>query len=249
MRNNVKVYSNPDVGSLEVANHIASIIRDKQQKGEQAILGLATGRTPVDVYKELVNMHKNEGLSFKNVVTFNLDEYFPIHAEHELSYSTFMKINLFDHVDILPENTHIPQGNLSFSEIESFCNEYEQKIHQFGGLDFQLLGIGRTGHIGFNEPGSTTNCKTRLVTLNEITREDAINDFNGLANVPTQAITMGVHTIMKAKEIMLLAWTDRKAEIIKKVIDGEVNAEIPGTFLQNHPNVTFVLDHGSSSAL
>lgn len=245
----VTVSENQNVASVDVAQRIATIIKQKQEKGETAVLGLATGATPVKVYKELVRLHKEEGLSFQNVVTFNLDEYYPMKPDADQSYVTFMKKNLFDHIDIPVENINIPDGTLQENEIHAFCEAYEQKISSLGGLDIQLLGIGRTGHIGFNEPGSAPNSGTRLVILDDLTRRDASRDFGGKENVPTKAITMGVGTIFKAKEIVLLAWNEKKAEIIKKAVEGEISAEIPATFLQLSPNVEFILDEGAASQL
>lgn len=194
-------------------------------------------------------MHKEEGLSFSNVVTFNLDEYFPMKPDAAQSYVTFMNQQLFDHIDIEKENIHIPDGTLAESEVASFCLEYERKITAYGGLDFQLLGIGRTGHIGFNEPGSAPNSGTRLVTLDDLTRRDASRDFGGKENVPTKAITMGVGTIFKAREIILMAWNQKKASIIKKAVEGEISSDVPATFLQLSDHVEFILDKEAASEL
>jgi len=245
----VSVYSDPITASLAVAKRIADLIRRKQEQGEQAILGLATGATPVKVYAELVRLHREEGLSFKNVITFNLDEYYPMQPDSEQSYVTFMNRNLFDHVDIERENVHIPDGTLSMEEIHDFCLAYEQKITALGGLDLQILGIGRTGHIGFNEPGSAPNSGTRLVTLDDLTRRDASRDFGGKENVPTKAITMGIGTIFKAREIILMAWNQKKAEIVKKAVEGELSSEVPATYLQLSDNVEFVVDVDAASLL
>jgi len=245
----VSVYSDPTAASLAVAKRIADLIRGKQEQGEQAILGLATGATPVKVYAELVRLHREEGLSFKNVITFNLDEYYPMQPDSEQSYVTFMNRNLFDHVDIERENVHIPDGTLSMEEIHDFCLAYEQKITALGGLDLQILGIGRTGHIGFNEPGSAPNSGTRLVTLDDLTRRDASRDFGGKENVPTKAITMGIGTIFKAREIILMAWNQKKAEIVKKAVEGELSSEVPATYLQLSDNVEFVIDVDAASLL
>jgi len=245
----VSVYADQHAASKDVAKRIAEIIRNKQAQGQQAVLGLATGATPVKVYAELIRMHQEEGLSFKNVVTFNLDEYFPMQPDAVQSYVTFMNKNLFDHVDIEPANINIPDGTLNEADIQAFCVAYEQKISQLGGLDIQLLGIGRTGHIGFNEPGSAPNSGTRLVTLDDLTRRDASRDFGGKENVPTKAITMGVGTIFKAKEIILMAWSGNKAEIVRKAVEGEISAEIPATYLQLNDNVEFVLDTEAASLL
>ena len=230
-----------------VAEEIATGIRSSINK--PYILGLATGSSPIGVYKELVSLHKKEGLSFKNVVTFNLDEYFPIEKNDLLSYNHFMNYHLFDHIDIPKENVNIPEGNISSKDIYSYCNEYEKKINDLGGLDFQLLGIGRTGHIGFNEPGSNKNSVTRLVSLDFITKEDAAGDFNGIDNVPDKAITMGVDSIMKAKRIVLLAWGHKKSEKVAKSIEGPISSMVPASFLQAHSNTSIILDEEASSEL
>jgi glucosamine-6-phosphate deaminase len=245
----VSVYPDQNSASKNVANRIAEIIRAKQEKGEKAVLGLATGATPVKVYQELIRLHQEEGLSFKNVITFNLDEYYPMQPDADQSYVTFMNKNLFDHVDIDAANVNIPDGTLPSDQVNAFCEAYEQKITAAGGLDIQLLGIGRTGHIGFNEPGSAPNSGTRVVTLDDLTRRDASRAFGGKENVPTKAITMGVGTIFKAREIILMAWTETKAEIIKKAVEGEISAEIPATYLQLSDNVEFILDEAAASLL
>lgn len=245
----VSVYKNETEASKFVAQHIADIIKKKQSVNEMAILGLATGATPVDVYANLVRMHKEDGLSFENVITFNLDEYYPMQPDAKQSYVTFMDENLFNHIDIKRENIHIPDGTLSKDEIADFCLNYENKISEVGGLDLQILGIGRTGHIGFNEPGSAPNSGTRLVTLDDLTRRDAARDFGGKENVPTKAITMGVGTIFKAKEIILMAWSKKKASIIKKTVEGEISGKVPATYLQLSENVNFILDEDAASEL
>ncbi len=212
----ISVFSDSIDASIAVANEIESLILDKQSKGEKCILGLATGSSPVKVYDELVRKHKEEGLSFKNVITFNLDEYFPMHPDALQSYVRFMNEHLFDHIDIPKENINIPDGTLSRDDVVSFCNHYESKIEEFGGIDLQLLGIGRTGHIGFNEPGSSIRSKTRLITLDYVTKVDAASDFFGEEFVPAKAITMGVGSIMSAKKVVLLAWGEGKSIIIQK---------------------------------
>ncbi|MBS1573610.1 MAG: glucosamine-6-phosphate deaminase [Bacteroidetes bacterium] len=244
-----EVFENSVEASKVVAQEIAELIISKQSENKSCVLGLATGSSPIKVYEELVRMHKEEGLSFRNVISFNLDEYFPMSKENKQSYHFFMHQHLFNHIDILKENIHIPNGNLDFDDINQWCIDYEMKIKEVGGLDFQLLGIGRTGHVGFNEPGSHINSGTRIITLDHITRVDAASDFNGLDNVPKKAITMGVSTIMRSKRIVLLAWGQNKAEIIKKTIQGDITSKVPATFLQNHPNATFVLDKNASSEL
>ena len=245
----VTVYPSEFEAAEKVAQHIAGIIRSKQAKAEFAVLGLATGATPVDVYARLVRMHKEENLSFKNVITFNLDEYYPMEPDAKQSYVSFMHEHLFDHIDILRENVHIPDGSLAKEEIAEYCLAYENKIEAVGGLDLQILGIGRTGHIGFNEPGSAPNSGTRLVTLDDLTRRDASRDFGGKENVPTKAITMGIGTIFKAREIILMAWSKKKAPIIKKAVEGEISGSVPATYLQLSENVKFILDEDAASEL
>ncbi|MDN3551428.1 glucosamine-6-phosphate deaminase, partial [Mucilaginibacter aquaedulcis] len=245
----VSVYSTQQEASLAVAQRIAALIRGKQSKGEKAVLGLATGVTPIGVYAELVRLHREEGLSFSNVITFNLDEYYPMKPDAAQSYVTFMYENLFSHVDIDKANVHIPDGTLDQDAVAAFCLNYEHQIEELGGLDLQILGIGRTGHIGFNEPGSAPNSGTRLVTLDDLTRNDASRDFGGKANVPTKAITMGIGTIFKAREIILMAWSKKKAPIIKKAVEGEISGEVPATYLQLSDSVEFVLDEAAASEL
>nr|WP_294791676.1 glucosamine-6-phosphate deaminase [uncultured Mucilaginibacter sp.] len=245
----VTVYATPAEASVAVAGRIAGLIRGKQTKGENAVLGLATGVTPVAVYAELVRLHEEEGLSFKNVITFNLDEYYPMQPEAAQSYVRFMNEQLFDYIDIDRDNIHIPDGTLTQDEIVNFCLNYEKQIEELGGLDLQILGIGRTGHIGFNEPGSAPNSGTRLVTLDDMTRADAARDFGGKQNAPTKAITMGIGTIFKAREIILMAWSSKKAPIVKKAVEGEVSSEVPATYLQLSDNVEFILDEPAASEL
>lgn len=245
----VTVYPNAQLASKKVAQRIANLIIDKQKNNQKAILGLATGATPVGVYQELVRLHREESLSFKNVITFNLDEYYPMKPTSSQSYVSFMNQHLFDHIDIDKANIHIPDGKLSKDKIEAFCLAYEQSITELGGLDLQLLGIGRTGHIGFNEPGSAPNSGTRLVTLADLTRRDASRDFGGKANVPTKAITMGIGTIFKAREIILMAWNTKKASIIKKTVEGDISSDVPATYLQLSDNVEFILDQDAASEL
>ena len=245
----VTVYRDKQVASVQVAARIAALIRDKQRRGEPAVLGLATGATPVGVYQELVRLHREEGLSFHNVVTFNLDEYYPMPPTSPQSYVTFMHENLFDHLDIEPDNIHIPDGTLAPDEVADFCLNYERQIEEYGGLDLQILGIGRTGHVGFNEPGSAPNSGTRLVTLDDLTRRDASRDFGGKENVPTKAITMGIGTIFKAREIILMAWSGKKAPIVRQAVEGEVSSEVPATYLQLADNVQFVLDEDAAAEL
>jgi glucosamine-6-phosphate deaminase len=244
-----EIFQNATDATKIVAQEIAYLIKSKQEINENCVLGLATGSSPIKVYEELVRMHHEEGLSFSNVITFNLDEYYPMSKENSQSYYYFMHEHLFNHIDIPPENIHIPDGTVSFDYINQYCLDYEMAIKNSGGLDFQLLGIGRTGHVGFNEPGSHINSQTRIITLDHITRIDASSDFNGINNVPKRAITMGVSTILRSKRIVLVAWKQNKAEIIERTIQGFISSKVPATFLQNHSNVTFVLDQAAASEL
>lgn len=236
-------------GSLYVANSIAELIESRNKESKPTVLGLATGSTPTQVYDELVRKHKEEGLSFERVITFNLDEYFPMAPDAHQSYVHFMHEYLFNHINIKPENIHIPDGTLKKDEVAAFCEEYEAKIAQVGGLDVQILGIGRTGHIGFNEPGSTIDSKTRLITLDRLTMLDAASGFFGIENVPRRAITMGVGTILQAKKIYMMAWGEGKANIVRETIEGAINTSIPATFLQQHNQTEVILDAAGSAEL
>jgi len=244
-----QVYDDNKQASKYIAQEIAKTIKAKNAKGETCILGLATGSSPIRVYNELVRLHKEEGLSFKNVVTFNLDEYFPMPKESIQSYVYFMNQNLFDHIDIPNENINIPDGTLEENQIYDFCQSYELKIVEFGGIDIQILGIGRTGHVGFNEPGSGIDSPTRLISLDSITMRDAAGDFGALENVPRRAVTMGVRTIMNARRVFLMAWGEKKADIIKRTIEGDISESIPATFLQKHDSVEFILDQACATSL
>ena len=243
------IFSDSNAASIAVAHEMARLIRKKQDANKRCVLGLATGSSPLRVYEELVRLHKEEGLSFSNVITFNLDEYLPMEKENRQSYWYFMHDNLFDHIDIPKENIHIPDGTVESDDVIDYCLSYEKDIKNHGGLDFQLLGIGRTGHVGFNEPGSHYNSGTRVITLDHITRVDAAPAFFGIDDVPRKAITMGIATVRSAKRIVLLAWGQNKSNIIKETIEGEISSSVPATYLQQHKNCTFVLDDGAGSLL
>lgn len=243
------IFADSEKASKAVALEIAALIRQKTKENKPAVLGLATGSSPKKVYQELIRMHKEEGLSFKNVITFNLDEYHPMEPDSVQSYVRFMKEQLFDQIDIPVMNYHLPDGTLPIEKIPEFCKGYEEKIEKLGGLDFHLLGIGRNGHIGFNEPGSLINSKTRLMTLDINTKIDAAVDFGGLAKVPKKAITLGIDKIMQAKRIVLLAWGEHKAESVAKAVEGQVTSDIPASYLQQHTNATFILDETAAALL
>ena len=243
------VFENSSDASKAVAKQIAAVIKSKQEKNQPCVLGLATGSSPKGLYAELVRMHKEDGLSFKNVITFNLDEYYPMEPDSINSYVRFMKELLLNHVDILPENYNIPDGTLSKEQIADYCASYEEKIEALGGIDLQILGIGGNGHIGFNESGSLQNSKTRLVALDHITRAAASKDFSGLNNTPRTAITLGVKKIMEAKQVILMAWGEGKANIVESSVEGAVTNQVPASFLQEHNNAVFVLDKEAGSKL
>ncbi len=245
----LNIFPDLKLGSLSVAKEIAKLIRAKQSKKEKCVLGLATGSTPKTLYAELVRMHKEEGLSFKNVVAFNLDEYYPIDKDALQSYARFMKVNLFDHVDIEPANCHIPNGELPKEEVKKHCAEYEQKIEEVGGIDLQILGIGNNGHIGFNEPGSSIHSRTRLIALENSTRLANSYEFQHISQVPRLAITMGISTILKAKRIVLMAWGPHKAPVLQKSVEGNLTEQIPASLLQQHPDVLFVVDEQAAAEL
>src|SRR5258706_4208321 len=245
----ISIYATADQASKSVAKEIGDLIRQKQKEGKPALLGLATGSSPKKVYAELIRLHKEEGLSFKNVISFNLDEYYPMQPSAPQSYHRFMKENLFDHVDIPKNNFHLRDGTIGMDSIKGFCETYEKKINELGGLDFQLLGIGRNGHIGFNEPGSHIDSLTRLITLDFTTRSDAGLDFGGIANVPRKAITLGIKKIMQARRIVLIAWGEHKSPIIRQAVEGPVAEHIPASYLQGHPNAQIVMDESCAAGL
>lgn len=244
-----RIYGSADDACKTVADAITQLIIERNSAKKPAVLGLATGSTPVRLYRELIRRHREEGLSFANVITFNLDEYYGLSGDHPESYRKFMQDQLFDHVDLKPENTHVPDGKVSRDAVFESCKVYEEAIKAVGGIDIQILGIGRTGHIGFNEPGSGPQTLTRMVTLDSLTRADAARDFLGEENVPRHAITMGVGTILAAHMVFLLAWGESKASIIAKTVEGQQTDMIPATFLQQHKQCTFCIDEAAASHL
>lgn len=244
----VKIFPSSGKGSIYVAQEIARLIREKQAKNEPCILGMATGSTPIKLYRELVRMHREEGLSFQNVITFNLDEYYPIEKEAFQSYWSFMHRHLFDHIDINPANIHLPNGTWPKEQIKKYCAEYEIELEKTGGIDLQILGIGLNGHIGFNEPGSSIFSKTRLVNLDNTTRIANTYEFQNISKVPRLALTMGISTILKAKRILLMGW-GQKAEVIARSVEGNVTEQIPASILQQHGDCTFVVDELAAAEL
>ena len=245
----VTVYEQSTEASRAIAREIADLVRERAAAGKTTVLGLATGSTPVGVYDELIRLHREEGVSFQTVVTFNLDEYYPMEPGALQSYHRFMREHLFDHVDIPAEQIHLPDGMLPRDEILAACGRYEEMIKEAGGIDLQLLGIGRTGHIGFNEPGSTAESRTRLITLDTVTRSDAASDFFGESNVPRQAITMGVGSILDAKKVILLAFGEHKAPIVRRAVEEPPSSHVSASALQQHPDARFVLDRAAADRL
>jgi len=241
------VFDSAEVAVHQLAGELSELIRHRAAQGRMAVLGLATGNTPLPLYQELVRLHRHQGLSFANVISFNLDEYLGLAREHAQSYWAFMHRHLFDHIDMPACQIHLPSGILPEVAIPAHCAEYEASIRVAGGLDFQLLGIGATGHIGFNEPGSPKDSRTRRVFLDAITRRDAAPAFAGLEQVPTQAITMGCGTILEARRIVLLAWGSRKAAIVHSALRHPLTEQVSASFLQEHPNTSFFLDRDAAS--
>ncbi len=248
-RISVQVEETYDEIARRVARRIADLIPSRREAGKKTVLGLATGSTPIGVYRELIRLHRKEGLDFSGVVAFNLDEYYPMAPQSLHSYHRFMWENLFEHVNIEPRNVHIPRGDIPRGKIEAHAEDYERAIAEAGGIDFQILGIGQTGHIGFNEPGSSAASRTRLVMLDTITRRVAAADFFGAENVPAEAITMGVGTIMESREVALLATGEHKADIVRRAIEGDVDRAVAATYLQQHPNATVYLDAAAAAEL
>src|SRR5438034_2853480 len=235
--------------SRHVALVIESLIRQNNSANRPTVLGLATGSTPVGLYRELIRLHKEAGLDFARVVTFNLDEYYPMGPDDAHSYRLWMQETLFKHINIKPANVHIPDGMTPTHDIEEYCARYEQLIRRAGGIDLQILGIGRSGHIGFNEPGSTRHSRTRSVTLDPVTRRDAAGDFFGEENVPQQALTMGVGTIMEARKIVIMAFGEHKAPIVRRAVEEEISEAVTASFLQKHNDTEFILDHAAAGHL
>src|SRR6266545_7969626 len=232
-----------------IARRIAEVMRERRSAGSHAVLGLATGSTPIGIYRELIRMHREDKLDFSDVVTFNLDEYYPMDPASIHSYHRYMKENLFDYINVKPGNIHIPRGDVPRDRVEAECAAYEQAIRDAGGIDLQILGIGKTGHIGFNEPGSGMESRTRRISLDTVTRRDAAADFFGEDNVPAEAITMGVATIMEAREIALVATGEHKSAIIKRAVEGEPDPDVAATYLQLHPNAVFYVDSAAAADL
>jgi glucosamine-6-phosphate deaminase len=230
-----------------VASFTATEIRRQIDSNSHSVLGLATGGTPVGVYRRLIELHRHEGLSFRHITSFNLDEYIGLAGDHPQSYRSFMKEHLFQHIDIRPEHTHLPCGVAS--DLLEECRGYEAQIERAGGIDLQLLGVGSDGHIAFNEPGSSLASRTRVKTLTEQTRRDNSRFFDSPEQVPTSAITMGIGTILDATRILLIATGATKAEAVQATVEGPITSRTPASALQLHANVTIVVDDAAASLL
>lgn len=244
-----KIFKTPEEACRRLAGEVAALIRERESAGQTTVIGLATGSTPVPFYRQLIRLHRDEGLSFASVVTFNLDEYFGLNPDHPESYFRFMQDQLFSHIDIPADQIHIPSGEVNREDVFASCRDYEKAIRAAGGIDLQILGIGRTGHIGFNEPGSSRESRTRMITLDPVTRQDAAADFLGIDKVPRFALTMGVGTILEARRVVLMAWGDNKAPVVAAAVEHEVTESISASFLQEHQDAGFYLDRSASSAL
>ncbi|MBI3318006.1 MAG: glucosamine-6-phosphate deaminase [Candidatus Omnitrophica bacterium] len=231
----------------EMSKLSAELIADIIRRKPRAVLGLATGSTPLGTYKELIRLHKQEGLDFSRVVTFNLDEYVGLDHGHPQSYHFFMSENFFKQININPKNVHLPDGTAK--DIPAFCRWYEEEIVKAGGLDAQLLGIGSNGHIAFNEPGSSLGSRTRVKTLDDKTRQDNARFFRTMGEVPKYAITMGIGTIMDARQLILLANGAGKSDAISKTCEGPITAMVPATIVQLHPRATIIVDKQAASKL
>ena len=243
------IYESAEEGANHIACEIAQLIRDKQKAGRFCVLALPGGNSPRNVYSALIRMHKEEGLSFRNVIIFNLYEYYPLTADAINSNLNALKEMFLDHVDIDKQNIFSPDGTIPKDTIFEYCRLYEQRIESFGGLDAVLLGIGRVGNIGFNEPGSRLNSTTRLILLDNDSRNEASKMFGSIESTPISSITMGVSTILAAKKIFLMAWGDDKAKMVKECVEGAVTDTIPASYLQTHNNAHVIIDLSAAGNL
>ncbi len=243
------LFENVHVMARHVAQNVAAVIRERNSLGQSAVLGLPAGSTPLSVYRELIRMHQEDDLDFSRVITFNLDDYYGIPLGSMQSYRRWIHEHFLSHVNVPEENINIPDSALPVNEIEEFCQDYEAKILAAGGLDLVLLGIGSNGHVGFNEPFSAADSRTRLVQLDPVSRRAVASDFFGIDNVPTQAITMGLGTILNSRKILMLALGEHKSRIVKEMVEGPPDRRVPASFLKTHPDVVVLLDAAASSEL
>lgn len=230
-----------------VSEEAARLVADRLHRKPDLVLGLATGSTPLGLYRALIRMHKEEGLDFSKVTTFNLDEYIGLPPSHEQSYRRFMRESLFDHINLDQRFIHVPDGMAN--DIEAYCDWYEERIRQAGGIDLQILGIGANGHIAFNEPGSSLGSRTRIKTLTEQTVRDNARFFGSMDDVPRYAITMGIGTIMEARELLIIAAGESKADAVKAAVEGPITAMCPASICQMHRRAYFIIDEAARSKL
>ncbi len=241
----MRVIIEPDAAA--VSNRAATRVADLIRRSPACVLGLPTGRTPLGFYAELVRRHREKGLSFSQVVTFSLDDYIGLPPHHSASWAAYMRRNLFDHVDIVPANTHLLEGGTE--DLSGVCESYEAAIRKAGGIDLQILGIGPNGHIAFNEPGSSLGSRTRVKTLTPETLEANAPSFEDLDELPRLGITMGVGTVLEARSCLLLALGEEKALAVREMVEGPITAQVPASALQLHPDATTILDEGAASRL
>jgi glucosamine-6-phosphate deaminase len=244
-----RVFETPESACVQVASEMALLIRERAILNRTAVFGLTTGKSTVPLYQELIYLHREERLSFQNVITFNVDEYRGLEAAHPSSSRAFMQREFFDHVDIPPQNIHFLSGMTSALDAPAFCSAYESRIAAVGGIDYQILGIGRNGHIGLNEPGTPINARTRMVKLHETTRTGIAVKFGGIESAPTHALTMGCGTILEARRIALLAWGARKNRVVKRAMNEPISSKTCASYLQTHSHASVYLDVPASLVL
>lgn len=247
--NRFRIFENPDSASACVASELARLIRERATLGRRVVLGLTSGNTSLPLFEELIYLHQEEGLSFSNVHTFSPVEYLGLPADDPRSFRSSIKRHLFDHLDIPTGNHHFLRGDIAASDASAHCAAYEEEIAAIGGIDLHILGIGRNGHIAFNEPGSLQSSRTRRVLLAESTREDSAAAFGGIEQVPTTALTMGCGTILEARRIILLAWGAKKSRIVRRAIACPISLKLPASFLKSHPAAQIFLDPPAAAVL
>ena len=244
-----KIYSDANIGAKSIAQSIANLIREKEKEGERCVLGLSGGFSPIGVYEELVKIHENEGLSFADVIVFNVTEFFPVYDKERHSNANLLRTHLLDKVDFRKENFYTPDIKVNRSNLYDFCRHYEELIEQFDGLDLALVSVGLVGNIAYNEPGSQVSTLTRLMLLDNESQRDLKRYYSSISEVPASAITMGLSTLLNAKQLILLAWGENKSGILKEVIEGKVDDNVPASFLQIHKNAMAVIDLNAAQQL
>ena len=244
-----RIFESPDSACAQVAAELSQLIRERAILGRRAVIGLIAGKTPTPLYEELIYLYREEGLSFKNVVAFVLSEYVGLTEEEPQSFCSLLQRTFFDHIDIPQANIHFLRGDVTPAMMQEHCQDFETRITEMGGIDLQILGIGRNGHIGFNEPETPIDSRTAKIELADTTREDAIPDFGDIERVPTHGLTMGCGTILEARRIILMAWGTKKARVARRAIRGPVNPRIPASYLINHLSTQAFLDQAAAAQL